>query len=54
MINMPIESAQLPREPEPAIRWDVPRTLAEAGQTMNGRDFLAARFHSSKDDPLIG
>ena len=52
MINMPIESALLPRER--ATRWDDPRICAEAGQTMNGRDFFLRRdFIPAKDDPLI-
>jgi acyl-coenzyme A thioesterase PaaI-like protein len=51
MIDMPTLSAQLPRER--TIRWDDPRALAAAGQTMSGRDFLEAMLRGDVPLPPI-
>jgi uncharacterized protein (TIGR00369 family) len=50
MIDMPT-STQLSRER--TIRWDDPRALAAAGQTMNGRDFLEAMLQGELPLPPI-
>lgn len=42
-------SSQLPRER--IIHWDDPRTLAEAGRAMNGRDFLDAILRGALPSP---
>jgi uncharacterized protein (TIGR00369 family) len=51
MMDMPTLSAQLPRER--TIRWDDPRALAAAGQTMSGRDFLEAMLRGDVPLPPI-
>jgi uncharacterized protein (TIGR00369 family) len=51
MIGMATVSPQLPRER--IIRWDDPRALAEAGQTMSGRDFVGAILRGELPPPPI-
>jgi uncharacterized protein (TIGR00369 family) len=51
VIDMATVSPQLPRER--IIHWDDPHALAEAGQTMSGRDFLDAMLRGELPPPPI-
>jgi uncharacterized protein (TIGR00369 family) len=51
VIGMATVSPQLPRER--SIHWDDPGALAEAGQTMSGRDFLDAILRGELPSPPI-
>jgi uncharacterized protein (TIGR00369 family) len=51
MIGMAAVPAQLPRKR--IIQWDDPAALAEAGQTMSGRDFLDAMLRGELPPPPI-